>query len=199
MLPVSKISSNEVENVLLQLNKNLSSGVIHFQDTGLTVRKTCSFGYDFFSLIDNDKTFVEIPLYLQELCRSCIDAFPANFNLGNAQNYLNVIVSFYNPGYVLEPHFDVDFSDRFIHDKHVDFYFGENVMGVILQADSQGRFYLLKSENNLQDRIPIVELNEDAGTVFLLQGVTRRKPYYHGVSLVAHSRISVTFRTVSFI
>jgi hypothetical protein len=199
MLSTSQIDSTIVKNVLLQLNSDPSSGAINFQNDDLTIRKTRSFGYDFFSLINNNKKFVQIPLYLKELCRLCIHSFPADFNLGNPQDYLNIIVSFYHSGYLLEPHFDVDFSDRFVDGKQADFYFGENVIGVILQADSHGRFYILKSENDLQDRINIMELNEEVGTVFLLQGDLRRKPYYHGVSQVMHSRISVTFRTVSFV
>jgi hypothetical protein len=41
-------------------------------------------------------------------------------------------------------------------------------------------------------------LNEEVGTVYLLNGKYRRQPYFHGVSKVKDLRISVTFRSVIF-
>lgn len=41
-------------------------------------------------------------------------------------------------------------------------------------------------------------LNEQIGSVFLLNGTNRRFPYYHGVSPVTTKRVSITFRTVIF-
>ena len=135
-----------------------------------------------------------------DLCEASIDAFGSSYKLGKAEDYLNVIVSVYHKDYQLEPHVDVDFSDRITDGKHVDFCFGETVIGVVLRPDSKGQFYIIESsaKNPQLDLKHAIRLDEKLGTAFLLTGALRRKPYYHGVSPVESLRISVTFRTVQF-
>ena len=190
MLPISKINPVFAKEILAEIENN--PHLLKLQDTAKTKRKTCSFGYDYFTLLDGDKTFTPIPYYLEKLCKISIASFPEKYNLGDYKNYLNVIVSFYENGYQLEPHIDVDMTDRFSDGKKTDFYFGEHVIGVVLQADETGRFYISKEDE-------VMEVDEAVGTTFLLTGELRRKPYYHGVNVVTHSRISVTFRTVMFV
>ncbi|MBY0462618.1 MAG: hypothetical protein K2Q34_05515 [Alphaproteobacteria bacterium] len=155
---------------------------------------------DYFNLVKGDNAFTKIPPYLMDLCGVSIDAFGPLYKLGNAEDYLNVIISVYHKDYQLEPHVDVDFSDRITDGKFVDFYFGKNVIGVVLRPDSKGQFYIIESsaEKPQHDLSHAIRLDEKPGTAFLLTGPLRRKPYYHGVSLVENSRISVTFRTVQF-
>jgi len=200
MLPTSKICHKSVEEILALIQRNLFAINGNFQNNTKTIRKTYSFGYDFFSLLDNDRTFVPIPDYLQELCRLSINSFSQQYDLGEVQDYSNVIISYYQSGYKLEPHVDVDFSHQFTDGKHVNFYYGENVIGVILQPDDNGRLYILKANdiNTIDQGDKVLELQEEVGTTYLLTGKYRRKPYYHGVNTVNNSRITVTFRTVKF-
>lgn len=200
MIPLSKINSESVDTVMKYLQKD-NNKKIAFQKTSKTMRKTYSLGYDYFALSDGIDTFTPIPDYLKMLCQECIHSFSKEYQLGKAEDYLNVIVSFYEPGYRLEPHVDVDFSDRITDGKHVNFYFGENVLGIILQADPTGKLYFLKSdeESLLDNQEKFLELNEFSGMTYLLNQHLRRKPFYHGVSQVTEHRLSVTFRTVKFL
>jgi hypothetical protein len=172
----------------------------HVQSTSSTKRETYNFGYDYFNLVKGDNTFTKIPPYLMDLCGVSIDAFGSPYNFEKAEDYLNVIISVYHKDYQLEPHVDVDFSDRITDGKFVDFCFGETVIGVVLRPDSKGQFYIIESsaEKAQLDLNHTIRLDEKPGTAFLLTGPLRRKPYYHGVSLVKDLRISVTFRTVQF-
>lgn len=172
---------------------------VDLQDSATTKRKTYSFGYNYFSLLENNRNFTLIPTYLQTLCQQCIDSFPKELALGEAQDYKNAIVSFYEPGYSLEPHYDVD-VDQYTEGKDVDFYFGENIIGVILVADSSGKLYFSQTDDDSKrlEAPKLFELEEKLGTTYLMAGKYRRKPYYHGVSKVDKLRISVSFRTIQF-
>ncbi len=198
MLPSSHISPMLVQKTLASLNQApYFLEQLNSQETPTTHRKTYSFGYNYFSMTDENFFFTHIPDYLTELCQACIDSFPKEYALGKGSDYQNVIVSFYEAGYQLEPHVDVD-SDRFAEGRPVQFHFGENIIGVVLESDPTGKLYVVKSKNEaLRFKAKkVFELDEKSGVNYLMRGVYRHKPYYHGVSKVSRSRISVTFRSV---
>jgi hypothetical protein len=194
LLPTAKLDQSRITVALKYLNHYRKTAVAKKQNTQHTLRETFNFGYDYFSMADGDHTKTAIPDYLKELCQYCIDAFGEQHQLDDHQKYENVIVSIYHAGYCLEPHMDVDISDNITDGKEVDFYFGENVLGVILQPDIEGKFFITET-NNMSE---LNHLNEEVGTVYLLNGKYRRQPYFHGVSKVKDLRISVTFRSVIF-
>ena len=67
-----------------------------------------------------------------------------------------------------------------------------------MRADVQSRFFILKADADIDPARGEKVLDLDEGLVFLLNEKFRHKPYYHGVSRVEASRISVTFRTVQW-
>lgn len=171
----------------------------HFQSTTHTIRRTAMFGYSYFNLARRDRTFVTIPPLLRSLCSECIEklALAGCDNLGSAEQYTNVILSFYEKGYRLEPHEDVDQTHLTAEGTPADFFFGESVIGCVIQNDESspslppGSFFV-QTEGTRK------VLDERPGLVYLLDGVLRRAPFLHGVTVVQKSRISVTFRTVHF-
>lgn len=175
----------------------------HFHQQGVyTNRKTDTFGYDYFKMADGDFTFTPIPEVLTKLCDKIHKAFAATgYNVSGCDNYKNVIVSYYEQGYQLEPHIDVDSIYKSTNGKPVNFYFGEDILGVIVEADTQGGLYFVQSDDAAKVRQPhqqaIYSLEEAPGLAYLLTGKLRHAPYYHGVSAIQRSRMSITFRTVS--
>lgn len=161
-----------------------------FQNDLRTQRKTRELGYSFFKMMEGDFTYSSPPQHLNELGQEVCRA------LGHPKvEFTNFILSFYDPGYHLEPHFDMDESGL---DKY-GFCWGEEVFGLIIEPDPTGHLYYVKYEGkesvpplNLD---PIYSLKEEPGTVFLMRGKFRHAPYNHGVQQVSKRRISVTFRT----
>ena len=175
-----------------------------YQITAETNRMSYSFGYDYFRMEVGDYTYAPIPGPLQVLLREGLESLKAVAKVKNSnpQAYQSCIVSIYQTGGQLEPHVDVDSPKDTSLVNPRDFFFGDEVIGVILEADRDGKFYLLESKSEgpqSYDRNRAIYLDEEAGTVFLLSGPRRRAPFFHGVSPVKGRRISVTYRTVSFL
>lgn len=199
MIPTAKIDQQQIDPVIVQLDHYKNVATPNLENTKTTLRETYNFGYNYFAMRHGDYSATEIPHFLKNLCQHCIQSFPDSQDLGHSQEYNNVIVSIYDAGYCLEPHIDVDIHDQMTDGKKVDFYFGENVLGVVLVPDVEGKFFISEASSDIHScKSRISSLNETAGTVFLLQGKYRRHPYLHGVSHVKNKRISVTFRTVYF-
>lgn len=203
MIPTSKIDLNLVDESLQKIRQE-TTAVSHQEATETTRRDTLSFGYDYFDMQGAEWPFTPIPDYMVDLCRACIHSFAGQpFELGQAEDYQNVIISMYKQGRKLEPHADVSVGDKFSDPstgRLANFYFGENILGVVLETDETGRLYFVKSDEGVY---PIkgercFELNEHPGLTYVLRDEGRYHPYYHGVSPVSNSRISVTFRTVHF-
>jgi len=161
-----------------------------FQDTVRTQRKTREYGYSFFQMMNGNFTYAQPPEFLNELGKEVCKA------LGRPEiQFTNFILSLYEPGFHLEPHVDMDKSGFQNH----GFCWGEEVFGVIIEPDVTGHLYYVKYEGD--DSVPplnlnhVYELEENAGTVFMMKGKFRHAPYNHGVSEVSRHRISVTFRT----
>lgn len=199
MIPTAKLDQQNIDQVITHLSHYKKHTTARLENTKSTLRETYNFGYDYFAMTSGDHSATEIPSFLADLCQHCIESFANSNYLGNCQEYNNVIVSMYYAGYHLEPHIDVDVNDQMTDGKKVDFYFGENVLGVVLVPDVEGKFFISEASSDISPNKPILSsLDEEAGTVFLLQGKYRRHPYLHGVSKVKNKRISVTFRTVYF-
>lgn len=196
LIPTAKLDQHNINYVIEQLNYYKKTATANLENTSNTLRKTYNFGYNYFAMTSGNYSATEIPNFLKDLCQYCIESLGNSAYLENSEKYKNVIVSMYDAGYCLESHVDVDINDQFTNGKKVDFYFGENVLGVVLVPDCEGKFYLIKSGATTFSADSL--LNEEAGTVFLLNGKYRRYPYLHGVSKVKTQRISVTFRTVYF-
>jgi hypothetical protein len=200
-IPIRKLDNGVINNALQWLESYLqTTPSLETQETLYTNRKTLSFGYDYFKLVDNDRSFTEIPACLTLLSKELVEAFGDQYVLPDYKQFKNVIISIYYNDYMLEPHVDVSHLNRSTGGKPVNFYFGEHVLGVILKADKEGQLYIVKSPNNEKPhkQKPIIELNEVDALAYLLTGKLRYKPYYHGVSRVKDLRISVTYRTVEF-
>lgn len=172
--------------VLAELEKETS-----LQDDGRTKRRTIEYGYSYFQLANRDASFAPPPHFLTKLGRSVERALQLP-----EEDFENIIISVYEPGYHLEPHVDNDTS----HIKTMGFAFSENVFGLILEADLTGRLYFVQFDDPGQvpplDLRPVYELTETRGMVFVLNGPLRHAPYYHGVSTIAQRRLSITFRQV---
>lgn len=194
IIPTGQLDATYADSISRSIKAYVIERSMRSQSDPYTVRDTLTFGYDYFSLIEGRVQFTAIPEYLQELCQNCIEALDQKYNLGSYQDYSNIIISVYREGYHLQPHVDVDPSED------ATFYFGENVVGVVLESDSEGQLYFVEatSEMDAAGKKPLVVLPENNGLVYLLNGTARRKPYFHGVTTVKKTRISVTFRTVKF-
>jgi hypothetical protein len=195
------------EGIIARTKDNLvrhvfGSGAKRDQRSRHTVRTTYEFGYNYAAMENGDFSFTPIPVFLKHLCAEAIRVFGTkNKELPPAEAFTNYIVSNYLPGFKLQAHVDEHEGKPKKDGSALKYYFGENVLGVILKADRKGRLYFIKSPQNRHPRYDAekaIPLPERAGLAFSLCGLFRREPYYHGVSEIADHRISVTCRTVHF-
>uniref|UniRef100_A0A7S4G1S8 Fe2OG dioxygenase domain-containing protein n=1 Tax=Eutreptiella gymnastica TaxID=73025 RepID=A0A7S4G1S8_9EUGL len=169
------------------------------EGAGSLSRKTINFGWDFVGLERGEKTWIEFPEEIATL-RDAVVAALAPHAPGPGAQYDNVIVSIYGPGEGLQAHFDRDErADRGISRIY---YFGEQVLGVVLVPDEEGHLqyqhHPAKGEKPPPDSPVLFALPEEVGTCFCMQGQVRHWPYYHSVSAVAQKRVSLTIRTTHF-
>lgn len=184
-LPQTQLAEEILERFCPLILEELEKEV-KVQDNGRTLRATCEYGYSFFKMKQGDFSYRDPPQYLVELGNHVAEALGDEPPL-----FSNYIISYYGPGYYLKPHIDIAVEDS----SDYDFYFGENVYGLILEADKEGHLYI--AHKNEEEKLEsIYEVNEERGTVFCLKGRYRHAPFLHGVKKVANSRISITFRSV---
>jgi len=189
-LPVSKLHSEILDEfmpfILNEVEKEFQN-----QDDSRTKRNTREYGYSFFKMENNNFDYASPPLFFQKLGEHICEAF------GHPKvEFTNIILSVYESGYYLEPHVDVNDKDRY---GDAQFYFGEQVYGLIVEADETGHLYFVEWHDGLKpplDLAPVYTVNEEPGSIFCLEGGFRKSPYFHGVSNVSQKRISITFRTV---
>ncbi|MEI8365459.1 MAG: hypothetical protein WCF65_03480 [Parachlamydiaceae bacterium] len=163
------------------------------QEDSRTHRDTLHYGFNFFKMLSGDFSYDSPPEFLQHLGTHICYAFghepPAEFT--------NIILSVYDKGFYLEPHVDVSIKDLY---GNAPFYFGERVYGIVIEPDPTGHLYFSKWEGGglvpPLDIESIYSVEEQAGTIFCLEGDFRQTPYFHAVSPVSNHRISITFRTV---
>ena len=187
------LSQGLINQILPQVRELLKVGQVRRQDDGRTNRLTLQYGYDFFKLQDGDREFVDVPEVLVDLGEAILKAFGKPLD-----PFSNIIISEYKPGYSLEPHADTDVSKG----EGKGYYFEEDVYGVILETDPTGHLYFIYDEKAESSpdlgQTPIFEMEEAPGICFCLNGDIRTAPYFHGVSEVSKSRISITYRRVQF-
>lgn len=190
-LPTAHLKKNNTDYFSKIFNKLIDKNFEH-QNNGRTNRKTLEYGYSYFRLEQGDKHYVEpIPELsaLGEIVCAALGHEPVLFN--------NFIISLYEKDFNLEPHVDIHKKSP----QNFDFYFGDRIYGVILEADSSGNFYFThfsKIGFPPIDNPVIHQLEESPGIVFCLENELRHEPYFHGVSKIANQRLSVTFRTVHY-
>lgn len=192
LLPIGKLDSRILNQYYPLILKELE-GDTALQDDKRTKRETREYGYSFFKMMEGDHSYTSPPPFLIELGNEVCKALNKP-----PQDFSNFILSLYEPGYHLEPHFDMDETGLPQH----GFAFGEDVFGLIIEPDSTGHLYFVYYDGpelvpplNLK---PIYSLKEEVGTVFVMKGKLRHHPYHHGVTDISKRRISVTFRTVKF-
>lgn len=132
--PSVTVSACEFVNNLMEKEIPLT------QDGPATHRSLFEFGYKYTDLIAEKKFFTPIPLVfiklLEEVLRVLQEVTHLRYNKVN--DFTNCILSIYNAGDTLEPHIDV--AQKVTSSNH-NFYFGEDVIGIVLKPDSMGKFY----------------------------------------------------------
>ena len=151
-------------------------------------REMLEFGYGYQRLKQGDKSWTPIPDFLFQLCEESLKRLEmaTGQKLPAASEYDNYIVSSYETGTRLRPHFDVSQTTA----KYGGFYFGDPIVAVILKADTKGGLYF---ETGSKTRMHV---HETDGAAYLIDGDHRHK-YPHGVDIET-GRISVTCRRVIF-
>ncbi len=203
MLPTVQLDPsllNTAKNMVAKIVFNGSTA--QKQDTARTVRTTYEFGYNYMAMKQGNNSFTEIPCFLKNLCSETVRAFNhAGQNLlPPPETFTNCIISIYDPGFKLQPHVD-DHAAKMRAKGKGGYYFGDNVIGIVLKADTQGALYFIESPDDSEpayNAAQAQQLQEQDGMAFLMNGKLRSEPYYHGVSDIKDQRISVTFRTVHF-
>lgn len=187
-LPVAKIAPSTLSQFQSEINKQLDYSATQFWNSVGTKRKTIEYGYGFQRMVEGDFSYKNPPQFLEDLGNAVCDSLNEP-----RESFTNFIISLYEPGFQIEPHYDTDEN----HLKDYGFYFEEKVFGVVIQPDPTGSLYLAYYEGDSTPPIdikPRFPVNEQEGTSYVLKGKYRYKPFYHGVSEVSHQRISVTFR-----
>ncbi len=162
------------------------------QDNARTRRNTREYGFSFFKMLNSDFGYSSPPEFFQTLGAHICKA------LGHEPvEFTNIILSVYEKDFHLEPHVDVNQKDLY---GDVPFYFGERVYGIVIEPDPTGHLYFAKWEGEgltpPLDIEPIYSIDEQAGSIFCLEGDFRQTPFFHAVSPVSNKRITITFRTL---
>ncbi|MCH9633548.1 MAG: hypothetical protein S4CHLAM7_02760 [Chlamydiae bacterium] len=190
-IPLSNLAPDVLASFESQILSEVQSEVTT-QNDQRTHRSTREYGYSFFKMEKNDFSYTPPPEFLQKL-----GAEVAKSLKQEPTEFTNIILSVYNKSFHLEPHVDVSKKDRY---GDAQFYFGENVYGLVVEPDPTGHLYFVEwNDKSLAPPLnleKIYEVPEEKGSTFCLQGDYRESPYFHGVSEVTHQRISLTFRTV---
>lgn len=194
-IPIEKLPANlaDIENLL---KENASIGFN--QSSEITRRKTWEFGYIFQWMREGNFQSIEIPKILINILESTIQALK-NDNIERVEDFNNVIISDYTKGPGLQPHIDVLQTDQ------KGFYFGPNIIGLILLADETGGLFLQTQGSTVLNNKPSYNANqarhlkERNGLAYMLNGQRPREKDYHGVSPISKRRVSLTFRTTHFI
>jgi len=171
----------------------------HRQNSPHTHRTTIEFGCAYRELKKGKRQFSNPPpaisLLFDYARQALLKSHGASISI--PENFDNCILSCYQTGDQLQPHIDID--EKSYQDGRTAFYFGEPIIGLVLQSDSTGCLYL---QHHTGASIPVYDpetaahLEEKNGLAFIFTHEARHAPYYHGVSPVTNSRISLTYRTL---
>ena len=173
-------------------------------------RSTLNYGWDFVQLEKGERKWNEIPNVISKVQEEVFNVFAEkstdskNGFLNKPSDLDNIIVTYYDEGESIVPHFDR------AEDPTKFYYFGDSVFGVVLQPDtsndtkqSPGGIFWMKSTTSkgslTMDQIaPEIQPAEVPGMTFMMQNTIRNWPYYHGVIPVKTKRISITLRVTRF-
>ncbi len=168
-----------------------------------TKRQTTEYGYVFQKLRQGDDSFTPFPDELVTLCALALRELgdKTNLKLPSVEDITqrgNCIISDYETGDELAPHIDYDKARAKYRGQDLSFYFGESVIGVVLEADESGTLYIQpSSKERRHNPHKAQKIDEHDGSIFLLNG-RARNDFEHGVTPVKEKRLSVTFRTVEW-
>lgn len=190
---------------ILRLLADYNGGL---QETDHTRRTTFEFGHSYHRLKKGDKRVEPMPRVLVELLVAAIEVLQprADHPIPNAKAFKNCIISVYEQGDQLEPHPDINETKprMFAGGKKGGYYFGEDIISIIIEADDTGRLYFVEpgpKGRGKKDDSEILPVDEQIGTVLLMSG-DLRFALNHGVTQLKpdrpRRRISLTFRTVEF-
>ncbi len=173
------------------------------QNTERTRRTTWEFGYQFHRLKFGGRQQQKFPPIIRDVLSAALEVAKraSPHTLPAMADFNNCIISLYKEGDRLEPHIDVHAGRpmAFRQRKTGGFYFGENILCVVLEADETGRLVLLPPRGG-SEAAPLnaMLLHEKDGSVFVLHGDARNL-WFHEVSPVKRQRLSLTFRTTHFV
>ncbi len=197
-IPVAQIDEEILRPAQIFLTSQFQHSASRGHHAENTSRNTLSYGYDFFRMRNNDFRPRPTPQILKDVCASAVQKLEEVISrkLPSVSAFNSCLVSLYERGGKLEPH--VDTAKDFSRSK---FYFGDDIIGVVINADTSGKLYVQKQINGIR---PVFDeargwvVPEQDGCAALLTGRMRHYPYMHGVTEVAERRVSITFRTVEF-
>jgi hypothetical protein len=204
---MSELPTTKIDPALIRRTNKLLPDAIRAvepqrQDSTNSTRLVHQFGYNALKLLHGDRTRTPIPGFLQHLCGVAIGQFngKGGKQLPPVENFTNCLISDYRRGQKLGAHIDEHATQKRSHGKTPEFFFGDDIVGVILKADASGRLYFIESDKPHPAYKPdkAVHVPEEDGVAFLMTGDLRREPFSHGVTKVEDRRVSVTYRTVHF-
>lgn len=185
----------------IKLINELKSFVLHKQkhtwlENEKVTRSTVNYGWDYAQMEQDIFEFVEITPLLKELREKLYVGFREHLKKNIlVEEFDNVIVTIYEPGQFLIPHYDADNSPNPLTKRN--FYFEEPILGTIIEADPSTGFTFYYYDQKGRpgfDSNPLYQVEEKAGSTFLLQGPCRHAPYFHAIPPTARQRISITMR-----
>jgi hypothetical protein len=145
----------QLDQSMIDMTRNLvvrtvfNTNAVQRQETAQTIRTTYEFGYNYMAMKRGDFSFTQIPLFLKNLCAETIQAFNSagQNSLPSPEDFTNYIISIYQPGFKLQPHVD-DHATKMRSKGKSGYYFGDDVIGVVLKADTQGALYFIESPDD---------------------------------------------------
>lgn len=171
-----------------------------------STRETWNYGYSFFHETPSGKPqYFAPPEALKTLGKEVVkqyhDYLPDQYTVDN------YIISVYNEGHELLPHFDfgrnnAPHQNKYPYNKGIKFYYDDYILGLVIQPDSEGKLFWVHSPSTKAMPTDCAErvytLKEEEGDTFCFGGALRFHPWYHGVSKVMNQRVSITFRATKF-
>ncbi len=166
------------------------------ESDGSISRYTINYGWNYVGMEKDDYHFIEIPPLLQEIRQKLRESFSPDFqNIDAADVFDNIIVTFYEAGQYLIPHYDADNSKNPLTKRN--FYFEEPILGLVVEADPSIGFSFFYHDGTGRPKLtskPIYKVSEVDGSTFLIQGACRYAPYFHAIPPAQKLRISITIR-----
>lgn len=163
---------------------------------GNITRKTYNFGWNYAAMECGVYTFRSIPSVLKEARRQIILAFGNQLPKFIIPEFFdNMILTVYNSGQYLIPHYDADQMDNPITKRN--FSFAEPIIGWVIQPDVESSltFHHHPFEGRPGFDEPIYyKTPEVTGATFIMDKESRHFPYFHSIPPVQNTRISLTMR-----